>query len=205
MPAVDSSFVILPRFTTLVGAASFTTLPMDVSSYGGAQFQVWRGPIRTASGTGTFTVYIEESLDTEEWVLGPETSQSFVIDASDRKFFAYDFRLRWFRLRIELGGLAPIVTCWAEGLLRGGGGGLWSDGSGNAGPAGAVAGRNIDIAGGYGGYGGYPPDERQNWIAQLGYQQGLDEGPSAAFRYRPPSRPQSPAPDGSSLAWSHKK
>lgn len=141
MPAVDSSFVILPRFTTLVGATTFTTLPMDVSSYGGAQFQIWRGPIRTKSGTPapSFTVYLEESLDTEEWVLGPETSQPFVVGQVDRKFFAYDFRLRWFRLKVLLAGDEPIVTCWAEGLLRGGGGGLWPELGINAGPLGGLA------------------------------------------------------------------
>jgi hypothetical protein len=122
MPAVDSSFVILPRFTTLVGATTFTTLPQDVSSYGGAQFQVWRGPFRSKATTPptppppapTFTIYIEESLDTEEWVLGPDTPGPIIVGQSDRKFFAYDFRLRWFRLKIVITGSDPIVTCWAE-------------------------------------------------------------------------------------------
>ena len=120
MPAVDSSFVILPRFTTLVGAAVFTTLPMDVSAYGGAQFQIWRGPFRVKTGTPapSFTVFLEESLDTEEWVLGPDTATSFVIAEADRKFFAYDFRLRWFRLKVLILGDEPIVTCWAEGFFR---------------------------------------------------------------------------------------
>lgn len=127
MPAVDSSFVILPRFTSLVGATTFTSLAQDASSYGGAQFQVWRGPIRTktSSPPAKFTIYLEESLDTETWVLGPGTPTPFEIAAFEVKFFSYSFRLRWFRVRVVVEGDDPIVTCWAEGLLRGGGSGVW--------------------------------------------------------------------------------
>jgi hypothetical protein len=33
--------------------------------------------------------------------------------------------LRWFRLKVVLAGEDPVVSCWAEGLLRGGDGGMW--------------------------------------------------------------------------------
>ncbi len=129
MSMVDSAIVLLPRFTTLVGASSFTTLPLDVSKYGSAQFHLWRGPLRgTPAG---FLAYLEESLDAEHWVLGPSTPTGYDPAIDDPtltrpKLFSYGFRLRWFRIRIELSGTAPGCTCWAEGLLRdGGGGGAW--------------------------------------------------------------------------------
>ena len=76
--------------------------------------------------TAGFTVFFEESLDCQTWVLGPSTPSGYAIGANEVKFFSYSFRLRWFRLRIELTGDWPIVTCWAEGVLRGGGaGGPW--------------------------------------------------------------------------------
>ncbi len=53
MSAVDSSYVIVPRFTSLAGATSFTSLAQDTSAYGGAQFQVWRGPFRVRSASPT--------------------------------------------------------------------------------------------------------------------------------------------------------
>jgi hypothetical protein len=117
---VDASIVFLPRLTTLVGSTGsvFTTLPLDVSQFSGVQFQVWRGPM---SG-GTFDLYLEESLDAQNWVLGPSTPTPFDFTSEMTKFFSYSFRLRWFRLRIHATG---IVTCWAEGLLRGGGAGAW--------------------------------------------------------------------------------
>lgn len=126
MSAVDASIVFLPRFTTLVGETEFTVPPLDVSQFSGAQFQVWRGPMRLASGVGTFKVYFEESLDTLTWVLGPNTPSPFTILEDEVRLFSYSFRLRWFRLRVEVTGTDPIVTTWAEGLLRGGGGGAWS-------------------------------------------------------------------------------
>lgn len=135
MSSVDAAIVFLPRFSTLAGATSFTTQPMDVSSYGGVQLQIWRGPFRTKSPSPTpqFTTYFEESLDTETWVLGPSAPGPYVIGEAEIKFFSYDFRLRWFRLRVEVAGDEPIVSCWAEGLLRGGGGGAWPSPSGPAG------------------------------------------------------------------------
>ena len=128
MAAVDASIIFLPRFTTLVGSGNysetfdFPTLPLDVSGHGGAQFQVWRSPM---SG-GTFKLFFEESLDADKWVLGASIPTGIDLNADETKFFSYGFRLRWFRLRVQLTGAAwPIVTCWAEGLLRGGGGGAW--------------------------------------------------------------------------------
>lgn len=125
MAAVDAGLVFLPRTTTLVGAASFATAPLDVSRQGGTQFQVWRGPIRVASGAGTLTMFMEESLDCQSWALGPITAQGIVIPENDPKFFSYDFRLRWFRVRFELSGTDPMVLCWAEGLMREGGAGIY--------------------------------------------------------------------------------
>jgi hypothetical protein len=132
MSAVESTIVFLARPTTLVGAISFVTMPLDTSRYGSVQMQLWRGPIR---GGGTFLCYFEESLDTLTWALGPSTPVGY--DPADAatggdptfaspQLFSYAFRLRWFRLRIALTGSAPIVTCWAEGSLRDGGGGPWN-------------------------------------------------------------------------------
>ncbi len=124
MAAVDATIVFLPRFTTLVGAGTFQTAPLDVSRFEGVQFEAWRGPIR--GGSGTVTLYLEESLDAATWVLGPSTPAGYVLASEESKFFSYAFRLRWFRLRVVVTNANSIVTCWAEGLLRGGGGGLWS-------------------------------------------------------------------------------
>ena len=129
MSAVDAGLVFLPRLTSLVGEASFTTAPLDVSRQGGAQFQVWRGPIRVSSGSGSLLVYLEESFDAQTWSLGATTvTNGLTILENVPHFFSYSFRLRWFRLRFSLSGTNPMVSCWAEGLLRGGGEGMWGFG-----------------------------------------------------------------------------
>jgi hypothetical protein len=127
MSAVDAGVSFLQRYTTLVGEyADFTTAPLDCSRMGGVQFQVWRGPIRTTGGDSSLTLYLEESLDAHTWVLGPSTPQGIVLGEEQTRFFSYAFRLRWFRLRFHLAGNDPMVSCWAEGLLRGGDGGAWA-------------------------------------------------------------------------------
>ena len=143
MSAIDAGVVFLPRLTTLVGDADFATAPLDVSRQGGAQFQVWRGPIRVSSGSGTLTLHIEESFDAQSWSLGPATvTTGIVIQEAVPHFFSYSFRLRWFRLRFVLAGTNPMVSCWAEGLLRGGGEGMWGSPMAVPGlPHGMVAGR----------------------------------------------------------------
>ena len=150
MSAVESTIVLLARPTTFVGAATWCTMPLDVSGFGSIQFQLWRGPIR---GTGTFKVYFEESLDALAWALGPATPVGY--DPADSstggdptfdnpQLFAYAFRLRWFRLRVVTTGSAPIVTCFAEGLLRdGGGGGAWAGAPMSSAPGASVAQRVV--------------------------------------------------------------
>jgi hypothetical protein len=108
----------LPRFTTLVGATSYTTSPMDATSRQSVQLQVWRGEIASGGADGTFSVFVEESLDAENWTQGPSAPVGYDPGDGEAQFFDYCFRLKWFRLRVELGGTDPIVTCWAEGFLR---------------------------------------------------------------------------------------
>ena len=172
MPAVDAALVFLPRFTTLVGASTFATAPLDVSRQGGAQFQVWRGPIRVASGSGSLTLYVEESLDAQagSWALGPSTPQGIPILENQNHFLSYSFRLRWFRLRLALAGTDPMVSCWAEGLLRGGDGGLWSA------PDQRVA--SGDLGAGFTRTTGPTNAEKEAWLRELTAPRPLD------FSYR---------------------
>lgn len=110
------TIAFLPRFTTLIGATSFTTMPIDATRLGSVQLQVWRGDL--LGTTPTFAVYIEESQDGEVWTQGPSVPAGYDPGAGEAQFFSYCFQLRWFRLRVDLGGTAPRVTCWAEGILR---------------------------------------------------------------------------------------
>jgi hypothetical protein len=111
------SITFLRRFTTLAGAASFSTSPLDVSQLDGVRLQVYRADL-LGSGDLTFTVFIEESLDGENWTQGPDAPVGYDPGAGLAQFFSYCFQLRWFRLRVVLTGTDPMVTCWAEGVVE---------------------------------------------------------------------------------------
>lgn len=118
--AAESTIVFLPRFTTVVGAApDLITQPLDVSQFASAQFQVWVGAkFSDAASDPALTLYLEESLDCEHWVLGASAPEPVELKHGKSKLFSYGFRLRWFRLRLNCGPGTSLVTCWAEGILR---------------------------------------------------------------------------------------
>lgn len=113
--ASGRSVTFFPRFTTLVGQASFATTPLDVTSFSNVQIQVWRGEIVNG---GAFAAYVEESLDAENWSQVGGTAAGYDPGTGLIKSLNYCFQLRWFRVRIALTGSSPMATCWAEGLLR---------------------------------------------------------------------------------------
>jgi hypothetical protein len=118
MPA-DAAIVLFPKYTTLVSNDSnetdFTTTPIDVSRFGSAQFQLWRGPV-LGSAT-SFKAFLEESLDGDTWSTPPGgLAAGYDPGENASKMFSYAFRLRWFRLRVAFKG--ECVPLWAEGMLR---------------------------------------------------------------------------------------
>jgi len=116
--SAESALVLFPRFTTLVGAGDFSSVPLDCSAYGSAQIELWRGPL---IGSGTqFRGYLEESLDGVNWQPPAASAQAHDPGSGLSIVLSHIFSLRWFRVRIGLTASAnqPVVTCWAEGMLR---------------------------------------------------------------------------------------
>ena len=125
MSKVESYVAFFPRFTTL-RTGSFTSIPLDVSQFGGVQMQVLLAGLVWGGEESSFKMYMEESLDGVKW---PE-SMMYEFDltslhddpALNTKFFSVAFRLRWFRVRIEIVAI-PLLTLYVEGIMRAGGGG----------------------------------------------------------------------------------
>lgn len=107
--------VLLPRYSTFVGAHSFTTIGMEVSDYSAAIVNVWRGDL--TGTTPTFSVTFEESTDQNTWTTcangtggdpGADTEAQYNPSLSKR----------WFRIKLTLGGTEPAGSAWAIGFLE---------------------------------------------------------------------------------------
>jgi hypothetical protein len=110
--------VLLPRYTTLVGAQEFVTVGMDVTDYANAIVNVWRGPL-TGTNTPAVLFYFQESTDQVNWTICAGTSGSGQTPGSGQEAqYTATLTKRWFRLRAVLSGTDPAVTCWAVGFLE---------------------------------------------------------------------------------------
>jgi len=108
--------VMLPRYSTLAGATSFTTIAMDATDYQTAILNVWRGKL--ISG-GTFAVTSEESTDQDTWSTcsGTNCSAYDPGEATEGQVSA-TIKKRWFRIKVVLTATDAQATCWAVGFLK---------------------------------------------------------------------------------------
>lgn len=126
MSGAESTITFFPKYTTLVAntdlvttSVDFSSLPLDVSRFGAAQMQVHRGALLNdiEPNSKYCEVFLEESLDAQEWMLGPSTPKPIPLYQDKVLYLSYSFRLRWFRMRVRITD-ARMTTLWAEGLLR---------------------------------------------------------------------------------------
>ena len=105
--------VLIPRYTTLAGDSTFTTVAIDVTAFEKAIANTWRGK---ASAAG-FSIKFEESTDQESWTTctngtggdpGSETEAQYTPTLTKR----------WFRASVTLTGTDPVITCWCLGFLE---------------------------------------------------------------------------------------
>ena len=109
--------VMIPRYTAYSGATAFRTIGMDVTEYQTAILNVWRGQI-LGGGSTSFLVNCEESTDQNIWSICSGTTEDDTVTEDQEKQFTATLKKRWFRLRIETTGTAPVVSCWAVGFLE---------------------------------------------------------------------------------------
>lgn len=115
MANVRDRLILLPRFSTLAGAGDFTTQAINVSAYEGADVSVWMGRMVGAGGSATATV--QESTDQAVWVTCAGTSEVALSDNSEQTLTP-TFARPWMRLKVNLAGTAPVMTCYAVGYLE---------------------------------------------------------------------------------------
>ena len=108
--------VLLPRFSTFAGVATFRTLPLDVSAYVNVSLNIWRAAL---CGTApTYAITIEESTDQVTWSTVSGTTASYDPGSDTEGPQNGALRKRWMRATIVLAGANPVATCWAIGFLE---------------------------------------------------------------------------------------
>jgi hypothetical protein len=122
MPESTVPVVLFGRFSTLAGASTFATLPVNVVEYETAMLHVWRGRIRA---TSTFGFALEESNDGTVWTVlasgDPGMEAEVLMTATLTKAYM--------RGKVILTDATdvPVATCYAFGDLvarRGGAAGV---------------------------------------------------------------------------------
>lgn len=122
MAGAQSSLVLFPRFTTLIGIGDFAGSALDTSRFGSAQFELWRGPLLGMADGAKLRVYKEESLDGVTWFPSAADNRGYDPGSGKSVVLSQAFGMKWFRLRAKLElttGTRVGVTLWAEGVLRG--------------------------------------------------------------------------------------
>jgi hypothetical protein len=108
--------VMLPRYTTYVGASTFTTIGMEVTDYSKAIVNVWRGQL--VGTTPTIGFSFQESTDQINWTDCTGVTSPVDPGADTEDQYQPVLNKRWFRIKVELGGTDPSGTCWAIGFLE---------------------------------------------------------------------------------------
>jgi hypothetical protein len=108
--------VLLPRYSSYVGASTFTTIGMEVSEYSAASVNVWRGKL--TGTTPTFGVTFQESIDQITWTTCTGTTPDVDPGEETEALYTATLKKRWFRIKVTLGGTTPAGTCWAIGFLE---------------------------------------------------------------------------------------
>ena len=109
--------VLVPRYTSFVGASAFVTIAMDVTEYQSAILNVWRGKL--TGTTPTVGLTFQESSDQVNWTTCAGTNVNGYDPGQETEGQStVTLGKKWFRVEVLLGGTTPAGTCWAVGFLE---------------------------------------------------------------------------------------
>jgi len=111
--------VMMPRFTTYIGEATFETVALDVSEFEKLVLSVWRGPLLGNTGSGaSLEITFETSDDNEHWAPFPYVPA--ITTAGGTTVVEVELLQRFLRSKVVLtkdGTDLVALTCWAAGHL----------------------------------------------------------------------------------------
>lgn len=107
--------VMIPRFTSYVGAGVYTTVPLELAEqFTTMTLTIWRGQL--AGGVGSsVTILVEQAMDAAS---GPWMTLDTISTADDVSVSSVGLSQRYVRVSVELSGPNAALTCWAAGTLE---------------------------------------------------------------------------------------
>ena len=120
MVGQQTPLILVPRYTSYMGAYDYVSAPVDVTPYSDASVTVWRGQLLGTSSPA-FKFYVQLSTDAITWTDFPLHTQGMNdwVDPGQDLTILTEFVCthRWIRARVNLTGTAPAVSCWATGFV----------------------------------------------------------------------------------------
>lgn len=102
--------VLIPRFTTFVGAQTFYTVPINVRDYHQVNVSTFAGV--GIGSSPTIEVDVEDSPDLKFWSVHTDVSPT---PGSESTPATLVLKREWLRLKVTLGGTNPAFSSWAVG------------------------------------------------------------------------------------------
>ena len=108
MAGETTRIMLLPRYSSLVGATNFETTPHTARAFSEVSLTRWRG---AGNGVSGLSVAVELSADLRYWV----QDNSWSLAADDETTHTSPLNREWMRLVITLTGTDPAVPLWILG------------------------------------------------------------------------------------------
>ena len=106
MEAMVEKVLLLPRYTSFVGAGTRLTQPMNVRAYASA---IVTFTFVAGLGAGpTVLISLQESPDLEIWT---DVGDTLAHGTPESRTFKFE----WIRLKLVISGTDPAFTCWCVG------------------------------------------------------------------------------------------
>lgn len=109
MAGEPTRMMLLPRYSSLVGATMFYTAPIAVRRFYRANFSIWRG---AGNGVSALTVTPQVSEDMRSWIVAISSPATWTIAADTEDYKELDVNCEWLRLAITPSGTDPCVPIW---------------------------------------------------------------------------------------------
>lgn len=104
------TIVLIPRYSTYVGARTYFTVPLNVREFAYAHVNCWRGD-GLGSSSPTIALQLQASTDLQIW---DDIGSAFGSSAGESQQVV-TFTKDWLRFAVTLTGVDPAFPCWSVG------------------------------------------------------------------------------------------